>query len=106
MKPVLKCSHRIEDFKLYLLDGSYCLAEKKYEFAKRNFEEALKECESMAKGARGVLLYYLGISYEGIGNLDEAIECYKKSIEYNKEIQFLEGINEAKERLNDLEIKP
>lgn len=101
----LVCSQEYQDFKICLIDGAYCLAEKKFDFAIKNFEQALIEAEKINEDVEGVLYYYLGLSYEMNSSTEEAKKAYEKSFEFNKKIGYKEGSSMAKESLERISDK-
>ena len=63
--------------------ASIYLAEKKYSAA-RAICEKLANDKKARPYDKGVLYYYIGNAYEGEGNKEQAIACYKKVLELKK----------------------
>lgn len=101
-KPILICPPEYEDFKLCLIDGAYCLAEKKFGFAIENFKQSIEEAKKVGLNVEGILLYYLGFSYESSDSIEEALSCYKRALELNKEIRYQTGCDMAQEAIDRL----
>jgi len=103
---ILTCPPEFENFKICLIDGAYCIAEKKFDFAIKNFEQALIECEKIEQEhSKGVLYYFLGLSYESNNMTAKAKESYEKSIEFNKKEGYQKGVEAAGEALKNLDIR-
>ena len=92
---IAECEERLAQHDIYV--GKYYFRVKKYKSAKMRFKWAYQKATDPSTAAEA--LYWLGRTYEALGEKEKAKECYEKVV---KEFGMWEDVDKAQEALEFL----
>ncbi len=92
---ISECEERLAQHDIYV--GKYYFKVKKFKSAKMRFQWAFNKAANPETAAEA--LYWLGRTYEAMGNRKKAMECYAKVV---KDFGMWENVDEAERALADL----
>ncbi len=92
---IAECEERLAQHDIYV--GKYYYKIKKYKSAKMRFQWAFNKASNPETAAEA--LYWLGKTYEAMGNKKKAMECYSEIL---KDFGMWEDVDKAEEALTDL----
>ncbi len=92
---IAECEERLAQHDIYV--GKFYYKVKKYKSAKMRFKWAYQKATNPSTAAEA--LYWLGRTYEAMGNKKKAMECYQKVV---KDFGMWEDVDKAQEALEAL----
>ncbi len=92
---IAECQERLAQHDIYV--GKFYFKVGKYKSAKMRFKWAYEKATNPSTAAEA--LYWLGRTYEAMGDKKKAMECYQKIV---KDFGMWENVDKAEEALKDL----